>query len=396
MFSRRTFWESSANRLTEILEARRAAGLRVIDLTLSNPTLCGFTYPEERILKALSGPESLKYRPDPHGLLSAREAISGYYASRGVEVSPEDLFITASTSESYSLLFRLLCNPEDTVVIPTPSYPLFDYLAGINDVKTDYYRLLRGERWSLDAGSIRKAMTRSVKALLAVDPHNPTGMFLSPEEMREMTAIASGHGAALIVDEVFGEYRIDGATGAATGAGALPAAGLTFLLNGLSKLSALPQVKIGWIALRGDNKLRSAARSRLEILNDVYLSAGTPAQAALPELIGAGAEVRPQIMERVKGNYAALRSSLDGIAGCRVLPCEGGWNAVVRLPGGLGDEECAVGVLDEAGVYCYPGFFFDFEEDDVMVVSLLPPADEFSEGVAVMAGWIGSNSGRPD
>jgi alanine-synthesizing transaminase len=395
MFSRRTFWESSSNRLTEILTARRASGLPVIDLTVSNPTICGFSYPDDRILKALSGPESMKYRPDPHGLMSAREAIAAYYASRGLDVAPEDLFITASTSESYSLLFRLLCNPEDTVVIPTPSYPLFDYLAGINDVKTDYYRLVRGERWSLDAGSLRKAMTRTVKAVLAVDPHNPTGMFLSPDELREMTAIAANHGAALIVDEVFGEYRFDNAPGAPSAAAAGSPAGLTFLLNGLSKLSALPQVKIGWIALRGDHKLRVAARSRLEILNDVYLSAGTPAQAALPELIDAGALVRPEILARVTANYAALRSSLDGVAGCRVLPCEGGWNAVVRLPGGLGDEECAVGVLDEAGVYCYPGFFFDFEEDDVMVVSLLPPAEEFTAGAAAMAGWIDSNSGRP-
>jgi aspartate/methionine/tyrosine aminotransferase len=394
MFSRRTQWESSSNRLTAILEARRSAGARVIDLTLSNPTLCGFQYPEERILRALSAPESMKYRPDPHGLMSAREAISGYYSARGVDVPAEDLFITASTSESYSLLFRLLCNPEDSVLIPTPSYPLFDYLAGINDVKTGYYRLVRGGRWSLDAASLDRAMTKSVKAVLAVDPHNPTGMFLTPGERDEMAAVASGHGAALIVDEVFGEYRFDGAGVAAYPAETRSTAGLTFLLNGLSKMSALPQVKLGWIALQGDHKLRVAARSRLEVLNDVFLSAGTPAQVALPELIDAGAGVRSQILERMTGNYAALRTALDGVAGCQVLPCEGGWNAVVRLPGGLGDEECAVGLLDEAGVYCYPGFFFDFEEDDVMVVSLLPPAGEFSEGAAAMAGWIGANSGR--
>lgn len=238
-------------------------------------------------------------------------------------------------------------------------------------------------------------MTRPVKAVLAVDPHNPTGMFLSPDEMREMTAIASGHGAALIVDEVFREYRFDGEAGTVHAPAPETPTGLTFLLNGLSKMSALPQVKIGWIALRGDHKLRAAARSRLEILNDVYLSAGTPAQAALPELIAAGAEVRAEILGRVTGNYATLRGALDGVAGCSVLPCEGGWNTVVRLPAGLGDEECAAGVLDEAGVYCYPGFFFDFEEDDVMVVSLLPPAEEFGEGVAAMSGWIGANSGRP-
>lgn len=208
-----------------------------------------------------------------------------------------------------------------------------------------------------------------------------------------MTAIASSHGAALIIDEVFREYRFD-----ATARPAAPEtpSGLTFLLNGLSKMSALPQVKIGWIALRGDHKLRVAARSRLEILNDVYLSAGTPAQAALGELIAAGAEVRAEILARVTGNYAALRGALDGFAGCRVLPCEGGWNAVVRLPAGLGDEECAAGALDEAGVYCYPGYFFDFEEDDVIVVSLLPQAEEFSEGVAKLAEWLAPPGGASE
>lgn len=393
MFSRRTLWESSSNRLTELLEARRASGLRVIDLTVSNPTLCGFDYPEKRILDALSGPESLKYRPDPHGLEPARESIAAFYRARGVEVPIEDIFITASTSESYSHLFRLLCNPGDSVVIPTPSYPLFDYLAGINDVGTQYYRLERGARWSLDADSLRKAMIRTAKAVLAVDPHNPTGMFLSPDESRAMASIAAAHGAAIIVDEVFGEYRFDGAPVAARPAE--QPAGLAFLLNGLSKLAALPQLKIGWIALRGDRRLRDAARARLEILNDIFLSAGTPAQAGLPELIEAGAGVRGQVLDRVRGNFAALRGALDGVAGCSVLPCEGGWNAVVRLPAGLGDDECATGLLDEAGVYCYPGYFFDFEEDDVMVVSLLPPAMEFREGAEAMAGWIVTNSGRP-
>jgi alanine-synthesizing transaminase len=405
MFSRRTQWDASSNTLTEILEARRASGRRVIDLTVSNPTRCGFTYPEERVLRALSGRESLAYRPDPHGLLPAREAIAEYYRTRGIDVSPDDLFITASTSESYSLLFRLLCNPEDSVVLPTPAYPLFEYLAGVNDVRTEYYRLVHSDRWRIDPASLSKAMVRSAKAVLVVDPNNPTGMFLSGDERKEVAAAASGRGAALIVDEVFCEYRFNltpgpGMTdppprpGAVTPAsGAYQSDGLTFLLNGLSKMAAMPQMKIGWIAIGGEPSLRSAARSKLEILNDIYLSANTPAMAALPELLDAGIGVRAEIVERISANFTRLKQLLDGVAGCSVLPAEGGWNAVVRLPGGIGDGECAEGLLDEAGVYCYPGYFFNFEEEDVVVVSLLPRQEVFTEGVTEMAGWIASAGG---
>lgn len=384
MFSRRTQWESSSNRLTEILDARRASGGRVIDLTLSNPTLCGFSYPVEQILGAISGAESLAYRPDPHGLLPARESVSAYYRSRGIDVDPADIFLTASTSESYTLLFRLLCNPGDAVVVPTPSYPLFEYLAAVNDAETFPYRLVHDDRWRVDIASLRKSMVRSAKALLVVEPHNPTGMSLSGEERKEASSIAVRHGAALIVDEVFNEYRFDDTAIIPT----YPDEGLGFLLNGLSKMAALPQMKIGWIAVRGNRKPRLEARSRLEILNDMFLSANTPAQAGLGKLLEAGASVRDGIRKRTADNLALLRESLDGVAGCRVLPCDGGWNAVVRLPGGLGDEECATGLLDETGVYCYPGYFFDFEEDDVIVVSLLPAREEFTEGMALMTEWI--------
>ncbi len=384
MFSRRTQWESSSNRLTEILDARRATGGRVIDLTLSNPTLCGFSYPVEAILGAISGAESLEYRPDPHGLPPARESVSAYYRSRGIGIDPADIFLTASTSESYSLLFRLLCNPGDAVVVPTPSYPLFEYLAGVNDAVTLPYRLVHDELWRVDVGSLRKSMIRSAKAVLVVEPHNPTGMSLSADERKEVSAIAARHGAALIVDEVFNEYRFDDSADIP----AYPDEGLGFLLNGLSKMAALPQMKLGWIALRGDRKIRLEARSRLEILNDMFLSANTPAQAGLGKLLEAGASVRDRIRKRTSDNLSLLRESLDGVAGCRVLPCDGGWNAVVRLPGGLGDEECAAGLLDESGVYCYPGYFFDFEEDDVIVVSLLPSKEEFTEGIALMTEWI--------
>jgi aspartate/methionine/tyrosine aminotransferase len=199
------------------------------------------------------------------------------------------------------------------------------------------------------------------------------------------------------LDEVFGEYRLSPASPGSqpeVPAG-VPPAGLTFLLNGLSKMAAMPQLKLGWIAIRGDSKLTAAARTRLEFMNDIFLSANTPAQAALPELLAAGAIVRGEILGRIGSNLEFLRSSLDGVNGCSVLPCEGGWNAVVRLPGGLTDEACAEGLLDETGVYCYPGYFFEFEEDDVVIVSLLPPPPDFQEGIRAIAAWIGVNAGQP-
>lgn len=397
MFSRRTRWESSSNRLSGILEARRASGAPVIDLTVSNPTLCGFDYPAERILAALSTPESLTYRPDPRGLPSARDAVAAYYRSRGLEVDPAHIFLTASTSESYSLLFRLLCNPEDSVVVPAPSYPLFEYLAEINDAHVAHY-LLRHDanRWWIDPDSLAGAAGRSARAILVVDPHNPTGMSPGEEDRRALAAAAAPRGAALIVDEVFCEYRFDRPGGTPGPSGTPGPAGtpwhsdigLTFLLNGLSKMAGLPQVKLGWIVVLGGKDPVAEASSRLEILNDIYLSAGTPAQAGLAELLEAGGSVRRQIRERIGANFAALREGLDGIAGCRVLPCSGGWNVVVRLPAGREDEEFSEGLLDEAGVYCHPGYFFDFGEENVIVVSLLPPPTEFTAGLRAIGEYL--------
>jgi alanine-synthesizing transaminase len=410
MFSRRTEWEASANELAEILYARRAAGLRVIDLTVSNPTACGFPYPDDRILRALSSPVSLTYSPDPRGLLSAREAVAGYYRRRGLAVGVEDIFITASTSESYSLLFKLLCDPGDAVLVPRPSYPLFEYLAGINDVRTIPYRLACDGRWDIDTASVRDGLAQSARAVVVVDPHNPTGSFVPGGTWEEIRLAASRRGAPLIVDEVFRDYDFGGAgksspeSGTRTpnhgvtaeGGGGNPGRGtqpLTFLLTGVSKTAALPQMKVGWIVVAGDGPEAAEATSRLEILNDTYLSANTPAQAALPELLAAGESVRPLILERLSGNDQTLRGILKDVPGCSILHAGGGWNAVVGLPDGLSDAECALGVLRREGVYCYPGFFFDFDENNVIILSLLAPLEEFAEGVRLLGKWIDDRSG---
>jgi len=421
MFSRRTAWEASANELTEILKSVRAAGRRVIDLTVSNPTECGFPYPGDRILRALASPASLTYSPDPRGLLSAREAVARYYLERGCAVSPSDIFLTASTSESYSLLFKLLCDPGDAVLVPRPSYPLFEYLAGVNDVDTVPYGLSVDRRWEIDTASVRDRLRGNVRAVVVVNPHNPTGSFVSAGAWNAIVDAAAAQGAAVIVDEVFRDYAFSSADGrSATGPGdgqsttrpgagpaahdvAGPAAGepdhpggpLTFILNGLSKTAALPQMKLGWIVVRGNDHVADEAKSRLEILNDTFLSANTPVQAALPELLAAGDELRPAILRRLSENYGSLRRIVGGVPGCGVLPCEGGWNALVRLGGGLSDAEAAEGLLREKGVYCYPGYFFDFGEEDILVLSLLAPEGEFGEGVRAIADWVGNRSGGP-
>ncbi len=397
MFSRRTEWEASANELTEILNSVRASGRRVIDLTVSNPTVCGFPYPQDRILRALSSPESLDYSPDPRGLLSAREAVSGYYRDRGEEIPASDIFLTASTSESYSLLFRLLCDQEDAVLVPRPSYPLFDYLAALNDVRTVPYRLACDGGWEIDIDSVRNGTVESPRAIIVVDPHNPTGSFVPGPAWKVLRDAAAGCGAALIVDEVFRDYAFGGPPGRSAelsvSHGPAGRGPLTFLLNGLSKTAALPQMKIGWIAVTGGGADADGAKSRLEILNDTYLSANTPAQAALPELLAAGDSLRPAILERVRENLAFLGETLGAVPGCTLLRAEGGWNAVVRLPAGIPDGECVKSLLREEGVYCYPGFFFDFEEDGMIIISLIVPGGEFTDGVKAFVRWIGGRRG---
>jgi len=396
MFSRRTEWESTENELTEILNTLRCAGRRVIDLTVSNPTTCGFPYPGERILRALSNPNSLTYTPEARGLPAAREAVVRYYHERGRDISADDIFLTASTSESYSMLFRLLCDPDDSILVPRPSYPLFDFLSTINDLKTIQYRIVYDERWATDIESLRAGLLHSPRAVVLTNPHNPTGSFLSSGAWKDIRDAAHLKGVALIVDEVFIDYAFDGAVVPGAREPDPRTGPLTFYLNGLSKSAALPQMKLGWIAVTGGGSNFVEAKSRLEILNDTFLSANTPVQASLPEFLAVGNSVRPSILKRVTDNYAFLRHTIGDQSGCTVLSVEGGWNAIVRLPVGMDDAGCVTSLLNDVGVYCYPGFFFDFEEDNLIILSLIVPSDEFRDGVTALVGWIVSRTGvRP-
>jgi aspartate/methionine/tyrosine aminotransferase len=379
MFSSRVPHRLEPNRLTQALRLARIESRPLIDLTTSNPTTVGLHYPDD-ILAALARPAANRYAPDPRGSVPARAAVSGDYARRGISVAGDRIVLTASTSEAYSILFKLLCAPAgDAVLTPAPSYPLFDYLTALDGVEPRQYRLDYHGRWTLEESSVEAAWTSPVRAVLAVSPNNPTGSLLSESELAWLAARCAEREAALIVDEVFADYRFDDSPVPASVRPRSPA--LTFRLGGLSKSAGLPQVKLGWIAVEGPERLVEPALDRLDLISDTYLSVSTPVQAAAPELIARGADVRAQILGRVRGNYEALTTLAAGDPSVAVLRADGGWSAVVRVPATRPEEEVVLDLLEHAGVVVHPGFFFDFAHEAFLVVSLLPEPEVFAEGV---------------
>jgi alanine-synthesizing transaminase len=382
MFSSRVPHAREFNRLTQAVRRAQLAGRSLADLTLTNPTIAGFDYPVS-LLAPLARSEAAVYRPAPFGLEEARAAVAGDYRRRGISVATEHVVLTASTSDAYSLLFKLLCEPAgDAVLVPVPSYPLFDHLTQLDGVRPIPYRLEYHRRWTLDAASVTESWQDSVRALLAVSPNNPTGSCLTDAEWREVGALCAARGAALIVDEVFADYPL--AAGDACASGGVTHPCLTFRLGGLSKSAGLPQVKLGWIAVDGPDALVREALERLELICDTYLSVATPVQVAAPALIEAGAAIRAQILERVRANYAALRRAASGHPAIEVLDADGGWSAVVRVPARAGEEELALQLIQDDGVVVHPGYFFDFPHEAFLVVSLLPEPSVFEPGVARM------------
>ncbi len=378
-FASRIDVDLAPNALAAALAARRAAGARVLDLTSSNPTRAGLRYPEAEILAALASPEALAYQPDPRGLAAARAAISAYYAARGESVEPEDLLLTASTSESYALLFKLLADPGDEVLIPAPSYPLFDVLAGLESVRLVRYPLVHaaGDGWRIQREALAAALSPRTRAIAVVHPNNPTGSYLRGEERAWLEALCVSRELPLIADEVFLDYS-RGAAGEisfATTRGAL-----AFALSGLSKLVGLPQLKLGWIALAGPLQARERARERLEFIADAYLSVGAPVQHAAPSLLRLRGALQRQIRERVERNEAHLRELCAAGASLRPLEREGGWYAVLELSEAIDEEAFCVRLLEQHGVLVHPGYFFDFERPGVLVVSLLAEPEAFAEG----------------
>jgi len=379
MFSQRTNWKLATNRFTQALEDLRAAGVALLDLTVSNPTQCGLQYDAPTILSAFQNPAALSYDPQPKGLLSARKEVARYYfEDHRTAVDPEAIFLTTSTSEAYSFVFRLLCNPGDQVLVPKPSYPLFDYLADLQDVSLVPYSLEYAQGWLVDFHALRRAITARTRAILLVHPNNPTGSYLHTEEMEQLNAICRERGLALIVDEVFLDYAF---AGGARKSFAGNQQALTFTLSGLSKISALPQMKVAWLACTGPDELVPAAVERLEVIADTYLSLNAPTQWAIPALFEQRRPVRRQLLERIRTNRAELARQLLAQNACELLESEGGWYAVLRMAADQADEERAIQLMREQRVIVHPGHFFDFPKDGFLVVSLITPGEPFAEGI---------------
>lgn len=379
MFSSRTDWNLTPNALSILLETKRRAGEHILDLTESNPMHCGFSH-DPALLRSLAFTQSYTYEPDPRGLISARRAIADFYSGKGFSINPDNIFLTASTSEAYSYLFRLLCDPGHSVLVPKPSYPLFDYLCRLNDVEATFYRLRYNDGWYVDFDSLQDALNPSTQAILLVYPNNPTGSFIKRNEREKLLAIARQHELAVIADEVFGEFPLVG-TGDQCGSFAAEESNLVFTLNGISKMLGLPQMKLAWITISGSAGEVGDAAGRLEIISDTYLSVGTPVQQALPELLLKGQEVTKQIARRLEKNFDTLRShTAEGPISLFVS--DGGWNAILRLPNIFSDDAWAARMLKQSNVFVHPGHFFEIEQDSCIVVSLLPEEGEFSEGLS--------------
>jgi aspartate/methionine/tyrosine aminotransferase len=380
MFSSRTAWNLEQNSLARLVTARRAAGVPLIDLTASNPTECGFAYDTAGILAALADPAQGRYGPNPQGAPAARAAVAAYYAERGAEVDPAHIVLTASTSEAYAWCFKLLADPGDAVLIPQPSYPLFDYLAGLESVETQPYPLRYDGEWHIDCPALEAALTPRTRAVIIVHPNNPTGSFLKRAEYARLAALCRARNLAIICDEVFADYA------AAEDAARMPwlagtDAVLTFVLNGLSKVAGLPQMKLGWIVVSGPADERAAALARLEVIADTYLSVGTPVQLALPRLLAGSGALRAQIQARVAANRRTLDAALSGDLPAHALPTEGGWYAIVRLPTAHSEDAWALALLDRHNVLTQPGYFYDLPLTPALVLSLLPPPAVFAPGV---------------
>jgi alanine-synthesizing transaminase len=387
MFSRRTNWDLATNRLSEAIAERRRSGGELLDLTESNPTRAGLTYDVVTILGALVDPRSLDYAPEPLGLLSAREAVCRYYAGFGVTIPASRVLLTTSTSEGYTYLFRLLCDPDDEVLVPTPSYPLFEFLAGLQDVRLTPYPLLYDHGWQIDISALERAITPRTRAVMVVHPNNPTGSLVSEEERRQLNRLCAEHSLAIVADEVFLDYLHDSTTARSFASNDLV---LTFALSGLSKIAALPQMKVAWIVTSGPPELREQAVARLEVVADTYLSMNAPLQHALPALLDQREKLSGQLMSRIRHNLDELDAQLARQKLCHRLAIQAGWYAILRVPAHGSDEDLCLSLLREQAVLVQPGYFYDFHQDGYLVASLITPRDAFREGIERLLRFIAS------
>ena len=384
-FSERTNWNLAENELTAAIRQRRASGSELFDLTISNPTHCGFDYDAAALLAPLHNPKALAYEPDPLGMITAREAVAQYYSDAGAGIPPDRICLTTSTSEAYSFLFRLLCNPGDEVLVASPSYPLFDYIARLDDVQLREYPLLydpnadltSGQGWSIDLHALEASITTKTRAIILVHPNNPTGNLASQQERAELETLCAARNLALIVDEVFLDYAI---AAPQPSFAAEESCCLTFVLSGISKVCGLPQMKASWIAASGPSSLVGEAMQRIEIIADTFLSMNAPVQHAMPTWLETRHALQQQILDRARANLAVLDNHLQGTSVQR-LAMQGGWTAVLRIPRTIGGREFVDAALDR-GVLVQPGDFYGLG-DARAVVSLLTPPAIWASGLAL-------------
>jgi len=374
LFSSRLEWDAHPNPLSTLLAEKRATGAPILDLTESNPTRAALDYPREEVLTALADPRALHYDPDPRGLLSARKAVSEYYVQRGVEVPASRILLTASTSEAYSYLFKLLTDPGDEILVPRPSYPLFDYLAAMESIAVRQYPLRYDGVWHIDFPALASAVTPRTRAIIVVNPNNPTGSYLKRAEWERLQTV----GLPILSDEVFSDFSFSPDPERITTLAAQNSV-LTFSMSGLSKIAGLPQMKLGWIVASGPDHF--AALNGLEWIADTYLSVSTPIQLALPRILTAAAPVQEQIRAQTASNLQHLRKNLLAASPCRCLTVEGGWYAVLEVPRIRTEEDWVLQLLAEKDVLVQPGFFYDFESEAFLVLSLLTPPAIFAEGL---------------
>jgi aspartate/methionine/tyrosine aminotransferase len=379
-------WSFSSNSLAQLLSRKRAAGIPLLDLTISNPTQCLSDYPHAAIREVFGQIQEFTYSPDPFGSETARFAITEYYRKRGIPLTTRQLLLTASTSEAYSQLFKLLCGPGDEVLAPLPSYPLFEYLAALESVRMAPYRLRYDGSWHLDFASLRAQINRRTKAVIVVNPNNPTGTLLTVEEQAELLRLAQQFSLPVISDEVFTDFLLTSRTQTARtfiGQDSV----LSFSLNGLSKTAGMPQMKLAWIAVNGPEQARQEACERLEMIADTYLSVSTPVQAALLGLLQIGSCIQEQLLQRIKQNLTAIDHLLQDTPAQR-LPLDGGWSAILQLPRVVTEEEWARALLEEENVLVQPGYFFDMESEAYIVLSLITPIDSFRAGMERIMGAV--------
>jgi alanine-synthesizing transaminase len=386
MFSHRLPATLEPNALARALADLRAQGTPFVDLTDANPTRAGFAYPQD-LLAPLSHPRGLTYEPQPLGERSAREAVAADCGRRGVDVDPDCVVLTASTSEAYGWLFKVLCNPGDAVLVPRPSYPLFEHLTRLEAVRTVTYDLDYHRRWEVDFASVMAAPSET-KAVLLVSPNNPTGSYVSPAELERLSRICREKGWALIADEVFADYTLDEEE-PVTDLAATSRDVLTFTLGGASKSLGLPQIKLGWLIVGGPDEQRRSALNALELVADTFLSVGTPVQASASDFMRAGTAVRRAIHDRIRDNLRCARRLVGTAPASDVLRAEGGWSVVVRVPSRSSEERLVLDLLEQERVLVHPGYFFDFPRESYVVASLLPPSELFAEAMAKVLRFAG-------